>query len=51
MFETYFACIKGYTTTNIFIIPIAFKEGGWLLSPFPLLVMCVIETLGAVRLV
>lgn len=33
------------------MIPIAFKEGGWLFSPFPLIVMCVIETTSAVRLV
>ena len=26
---------------NIFMIPIGFKEGGWLFSPFPLLIMWV----------
>ena len=50
-FETYFAVIKGYTTTSIFMIPIAFKTGGWLFSPFPLIVMCAIETTSAVRLI
>jgi len=33
------------------MIPIAFKEGGWFFSPFPLVVMCIIETTSAVRLI
>ena len=50
-FQTFFACIKGYTTLSIFMIPIAFKEGGWLFSLFPLIIMCIIETTSAVRLI
>jgi hypothetical protein len=49
--ETFFACIKGYTTTTIFMIPIAFKAGGWLFTAFPLIIMCAIETSAAVRLI
>ena len=50
-FQTYFAIIKGYTTMNIFMLPIGFKEGGWLFSPFPLIFMCIVEALGAIRLI
>ena len=50
-FQTFFAIVKGYTTLNIFILPIGFKEGGWLFSPFPLIIMCIIEATSAIRLV
>ena len=49
--STYFAIIKGYTTLNIFMIPIGFKEGGWLFSPIPLIIMCLIEMTGAIKLI
>ena len=33
------------------MIPIAFKEGGWLFTVFPLIIMWAIETSAAVRLI
>lgn len=48
--ETYFALIKGYTTMNIFLLPIGFKNGGWLLSPIVLIISCFFETLSAIKL-
>ena len=48
--QTFFAVIKGYTTLNIFLLPIGFKEGGWLFSPIALIIACTFETLSAIKL-
>jgi amino acid permease len=42
--------VKGYTTINIFLLPIGFMNGGWLFSPIALIVSCFFETLGAIKL-
>jgi len=47
---SYFAIIKGYTTTSIFTIPIGFKFGGWLFSPLILIFVCFFETTMAIKL-
>lgn len=47
---TYFAIMKGYTTLNIFTLPIGFKFGGWLFSPIILIFVCFFETTMAIRL-
>jgi amino acid permease len=44
------ALIKGYTTMNIFLLPIGFKAGGWLFSPIVLIISCFFETLSAIKL-
>ena len=49
-FETYFAIVKGYTTTNIFILTMGFAKGGWLFSPFILLLAYGIEMTCAIKL-
>lgn len=49
-FQTWFAIFKGYTTLNIFCLPIGFKEGGWLFSPLVLMLACFVETMSAVKL-
>jgi len=33
------------------MLPIGFKEGGWMFSPIPLMVMCLVEGIGAIKLV
>ena len=47
---TFFAILKAYTSMNVFILPIGFKEGGWLFSPIVLIVSCFFETLSAYKL-
>lgn len=47
---TFFAVMKGYTTINIFTLPIGFKYGGWLFSPCLLVLACFFETTTAVKL-
>jgi proton-coupled amino acid transporter len=49
-FATFFAIIKAYTTMNIFFMPIGFKEGGWLFSPFALIFACFFEATCAIKL-
>jgi amino acid permease len=49
-FATFFAIIKAYTTMNIFFMPIGFKEGGWLFSPFALILACFFEAICAMKL-
>ena len=49
-FATFCAIIKAYTTMNIFLLPIGFKEGGWLFSPCVLIIACFFETISAIKL-
>ena len=49
-FQTWFAIFKGYTTLNIFCLPIGFKEGGWLFSPLVLMLACFVESMSAIKL-
>ena len=48
--QAFFAIIKGYTTMNIFMLPIGFKQGGWLFSPIMLLISAVFEATCAIKL-
>ena len=49
-FATFFAILKAYASLNIFVMPIGFKEGGWLFSPFALIVACFFEGTCAIKL-
>jgi len=49
-YQTFFAIIKGYTTLNIFLLPIGFRDGGWLFSPLILIVSCFFETVCALKM-
>lgn len=48
--QTFFALIKGYTTLNLFMLPIGFKNGGWLFSPLILIFCATFEIIGAVKI-
>ena len=48
--STFFAIIKAYTSMNVFVLPIGFKEGGWLFSPIVLIISCFFEALSAYKL-
>ena len=48
--ETYFAVIKSYCAINVLLLPKAFKNGGFVLSPAAMFVAVFFETLCAVRL-
>jgi amino acid permease len=48
--QTFFAIIKAYTTLNIFIIPIGFKQGGYLFSPIVLALACFFELTCAIKI-
>ena len=50
MVTSYFAIIKGYTTINIFILPIGFKDGGWLFTPIILIFAALFECICAILL-
>ena len=45
---TYFAIMNGYTTMSLFTLPIGFRYGGYVFSPFILLLACIVETFAAV---
>ena len=49
-FETYIAMIKAYCAINVLLLPKAFANGGFILSPTALLVATIFEALCAVRL-
>lgn len=48
--QAFFAIIKGYTTMNIFMLPIGFKAGGWLFSPIMLIISATFEATCAIKL-
>jgi len=50
-FQTYFAILKGYTTMSIFVLPLGFKEGGWLFSALVLIAACVLITVSVVKII
>ena len=49
--ETFFAILKAYITINIFMMPIAFKYGGWLISPITVAIVSIFLLIGAIKLV
>ena len=48
--QAFFAIIKGYTTMNIFMLPIGFKNGGYLFSPIMLIISATFEATCAIKL-
>jgi hypothetical protein len=42
--------MKVYTTVNTFLLPIGFRFGGWLFSPGILILIFLLETIGALKL-
>jgi len=49
-YETFFAIMKAYCAINVLLLPISFKNGGYILSPICMLFACFFETLCAIRL-
>ena len=50
VFETFFAVLKAYCAINVLLLPLSFKNGGYLLSPICMMAACFFETLCAIRL-
>ena len=48
--QTYFALIKAYCAINVLLLPKAFKNGGYILSPIALIVSCFFESFCAIKL-
>lgn len=48
--QAYFGLIKAYCAINVLLLPKAFKNGGWLLSPIALTVACIFEATCAIKL-
>jgi amino acid permease len=49
-FQAYFALLKAYCAINILLLPKAFKNGGYLLSPLALILACLFECTCAIKL-
>ena len=49
-FGTYVAMFKAYCSMNVLLLPKAFANGGYVLSPSALLVATIFEAMCAVRL-
>ena len=49
-FKTYFALLKAYCAINVLLLPLSFKNGGYILSPIMMVIACFFETLCAIRL-
>lgn len=49
--ETWFAIVKSYIALNIFMLPLGFKNGGWLISPLTVIIVCAFMLIGTLRLV
>jgi hypothetical protein len=48
--EAYFALLKAYCTINVFLLPKAFRNGGYALSPLVLMVASTLEATCAIKL-
>mmetsp|Transcript_32233 Transcript_32233/g.49316 ORF Transcript_32233/g.49316 Transcript_32233/m.49316 type:complete len:157 (+) Transcript_32233:722-1192(+) len=48
--QAYFALLKAYCAINVLLLPKAFKNGGYLLSPIALIISCTFEGTCAVKL-
>ena len=48
--KTFFAIIKAYCAINVLLLPRAFANGGYLLSPIAMMTACFFEALCAARL-
>ena len=49
-FQAYFALLKAYCAINVLLLPKAFKNGGYLLSPIALFLACFFECTCAIKL-
>ena len=49
--STFFAIVKAYMAINILLTPRSFVNGGYLLSPFALLIAFLIEGMSSFRMV
>ena len=49
-FQAYFALMKAYCAINVLLLPMAFRNGGWALSPCSLIVACTFEATCAIKL-
>jgi len=48
--QAYFALLKAYCAINVLLLPKAFKNGGWFLSPIALIISCTFEGTCAIKL-
>ena len=48
--QTFFAIVKAYCAINVLLLPRAFANGGYLLSPIAMMTACFFEALCAARL-
>ena len=48
--QAYFALMKAYCAINVLLLPMAFRNGGWALSPCSLIVACIFEATCAIKL-
>ena len=49
-FQAYFALLKAYCAINVLLLPKAFRNGGYALSPLALIVACTFECTCAIKL-
>ena len=49
--RTFFALVKSYMAINILLTPRSLVNGGYILSPFALIIACSIECFGSIRLI
>ena len=49
-FQAYFALLKAYCAINILLLPKAFKNGGYILSPIALICSCIFECTCAIKI-
>ena len=49
-FQAYFALLKAYCAINVLLLPKAFKNGGYVLSPIALIISCTFEGTCAIKL-
>ena len=49
-FQTFFALLKAYCAINVLLLPLSFKNGGYILSPVMMIIACCFMTLCAIQL-
>jgi hypothetical protein len=48
--QAFFAILKAYCVINILLLPKAFQNGGYILSPIVVVIACIFEGLCAIKL-
>ena len=48
--QAFFAILKAYCAINVLLLPLSFRDGGYILSPFAMAFACFFEALSASRL-